>query len=284
MAKATAVAHTAAPYGNVAFTALMILIPPGMIIAGWFLPPVWGWLVTMGLLTVFIVLIGHHIVGLWRGALIDQRNKISLSRLQLALWTILVVAGFLAVALYNIRTRQADPLKITVPPRLWALLGISSTSLVGSALIKQEKAKVTPEPNAAKRALAQAAPDLAPAQIVPQRTQLVMAANPGVPEPSDPALTQGVLTVNQTPDQSSWSDVFRAEEIGNAAHLDLGKIQMLYFTILIVFAYAVALGSLLAHASGKITDFPALGDGEVALLGISHAAYLTNKTVPRTPT
>jgi len=255
-----------------------------VLIAGWFLRPVWGWLVIMGLLAVFIMLVGHHIVGVWRGALIDQRNKVSLSQLQMALWTVLVIAGFLTVALYNVRTRQADPLKITVPPRLWALLGISSTSLVGSALIKQEKAKVTPEPNAAKRAMAHAAPHVAPGQIVPQGTQLVMAADPDAPDPADPALTQGVLTVNQSPDQSSWSDMFRAEEIGNATHLDLGKIQMFYFTILIVFAYAVAVGSLLAHASGKITDFPALGDGEVALLGISHAAYLTNKTVSRTPT
>jgi hypothetical protein len=63
----------------------------------------------------------------------------------------------------------------------------------------------------------------------------------------------------------------------------MGKIQMFYFTLIIVFAYAAALGSLLVHPNGKIAGFPALGNDVVALLGISHATYLTTKAVTRTP-
>ncbi|WP_255355266.1 hypothetical protein [Pelomonas sp. Root1217] len=33
--------------------------------------------------------------------------------------------------------------------------------------------------------------------------------------------------------------------------------------------------------SDGITDFPTLDDSTIALLGISHAGYLTNKAVPR---
>ena len=39
----------------------------------------WAWLGTLILLTVFTTITGHGITGLWRGLLIDERNKISLS-------------------------------------------------------------------------------------------------------------------------------------------------------------------------------------------------------------
>jgi len=82
---------------------------------------------------------GHGILGLWRGLLVDERNKMSLSRLQMILWTIIVLSGFLTVALLNIRSRQADALSITVPPQLWLLIGISTTSLIGAPLILNTK-------------------------------------------------------------------------------------------------------------------------------------------------
>ena len=72
---------------------------------------------------------------------------------------------------------------------------------------------------------------------------------------------------------------FRGEEIGNAAHLDLGKIQLFYFTVILVLAYAVALGTAFASGAARIGEFPALDSGIVALLGISHAGYLTHKAI-----
>jgi hypothetical protein len=263
---------------------LALLIPPAILVAGWLLQPRWGWLTMMALLVAFIVLIGHHIAGAWRGALIDERNKISLSRFQTIVWTVLVVAAFLAAALHNIRTGQPDPLRIAVPSQLWALLGISVTSLVGSGLVKQEKTKRTPETHNAKKTLATALPGVDPTKITPVAgNQLVAAKDPQAPRTDDRVVARGVLTVNEHPAESSWSDMFRAEEVGNAGNLDLGKIQMFYFTLIIVFAYAAALGSLLVHPNGKIAGFPALGNEVVGLLGISHATYLTTKAVTRTP-
>jgi hypothetical protein len=73
--------------------------------------------------------------------------------------------------------------------------------------------------------------------------------------------------------------------VGNIGHLDIGKIQMFYFTIIIIFAYGAALTSLFAGTSSeKIGAFPTLSQSVIALLGISQAAYLANKAVPRTPT
>jgi hypothetical protein len=284
MAERAVAAPGVISYGSTPWTVLILLIPPAVLIAGWFLQPRWGWLAMMALLVAFIVLVGHHIAGQWRGALIDERNKVSLSRFQTVLWTVLIVAAFLAAALYNIRSGQTDPLKIALPLQLWALLGISLTSLAGSVLVKQEKQRRRPDLTNAKKTLEGALPGVGADSIAPLGgNQLVAAADPTNPTVNDPVVARGVLTVNETTAASSWSDMFRAEEVGNAGHLDLGKVQMFYFTLIIVFAYAAALGSLLAHPSGKITSFPALGDGATVLLGISHAAYLTTKAVSRTP-
>jgi hypothetical protein len=59
---------------------------------------------------------------------------------------------------------------------------------------------------------------------------------------------------------------------------------MFYFTVILVFVYAVTIATLLAYANRRISDFPALDNSIVALLGISHAAYLTNKSGTHTNT
>jgi hypothetical protein len=92
-------------------------------------------------------------------------------------------------------------------------------------------------------------------------------------------VAKGVLVVNDELRKSSWLDMFRAEEIGGMGRLDLSKIQMFYFTVIIVFAYATALSDLLANASEKITSFPALSPSVIGLLGISHATYLASKSI-----
>jgi hypothetical protein len=98
--------------------AVLCLIPLAIFAAGWLFRLVWAWIATMILLIVFVVLVGHHIVGLWRGAFIDDRNMISLSRFQTIVWTVLVLGGFLAAALYNVRGDQPEPLGISLPPQL----------------------------------------------------------------------------------------------------------------------------------------------------------------------
>ncbi len=54
---------------------------------------------------------------------------------------------------------------------------------------------------------------------------------------------------------------------------------MFYFTLILVFAYGVQLGSLFLDSSGVVENLPVLSTGMLALLAISHAEYLTNKAV-----
>lgn len=99
---------------------------------------------------------------------------------------------------------------------------------------------------------------------------------------------EGLLHRNENPSQAAWVDLFRGNEIGNYQLVDMGKVQMFFFTIVIIFAYGAAVLALLndpvalSHPLG--VDFPPFSQSLNALLFISHAAYLSNNTIDHTPT
>lgn len=205
------------------------------------------WLAEVVLFCLFTAVAGQGLTGMWRGVFIDDRNKISLSRIQMFLWSALVLSGYLSAALANVATRGAiNPLVIHVQPEIWLLLGITTTSLVASPLLKSIK---SPPPAA--------------------------AAGTAAAAPAD----QNAIDVNSQPGDARWSDLFRAEEKGNKDRLDLAKIQMFYFTLVLVLAYGAMLARLFATSTGKIGALPALDKSMIALIGISHAGYLANKTI-----
>lgn len=93
----------------------------------------------------------------------------------------------------------------------------------------------------------------------------------------------GLLAVAKEP---KFSDIFYGDETGNVNSVALDKVQMFFFTIAILLAYGVAIGTLLQQADLLINplgfDFPALSSSMVTLLGISHAGYLTVKSADKT--
>jgi hypothetical protein len=218
-----------------------------------------AWLLIMGLLAAFAVVAGHGITGLWLGVLIDSRNKVSLARLQMGLWTILILSGFLTAVKVNIDLGHPQPLTFMLPPELWLLMGISTTSLIGSPLIvsvKKRRPAKEEEKSRALGALLRQAVDTSKVAIL------------------------GQLVVNQTPEAARWSDLFRGTETSNVGQLDLGKLQMLFFTLILALAYAAALAALFREGRGAITALPGMDTGMLALMGISHAGYLVNKALP----
>ena len=72
------------------------------------------WLLTMALFGVLLVLAGNALKMRWDGIFIDERNKISLSRVQLVLWTLLLVSALLTVGLSNVSLGAATPLEIEI--------------------------------------------------------------------------------------------------------------------------------------------------------------------------
>lgn len=223
-----------------------------------------SWLLNLGLIMAFLAIAGHGVLGLWRGVLIDNRNVISLSRLQLVVWTVIVLSAFFTASLWNLQMGLDDALAIKLPTELWILMGISTTSLVGSPLILGGK-KVQD-------------PDVAEFDA----TKKSIAA-----QGDDPALIdhKGLVLVNADPRQARWSDLFTGEETGNGGHVDMAKVQMFFFTLIVAIAYAVALGKLfMAMRAGGFDAFPNMDQSLVSLIGISHAGYLTSKGIPHSQT
>jgi len=79
-------------------------------------------------------------------------------------------------------------------------------------------------------------------------------------------------------------NMFTGDEVGNRRALDMGKVQMFFFTILVVLAYGMSLGGLFLTTTGQIDAFPTLSESILVLLAISHAGYLAYKGVSHTET
>jgi hypothetical protein len=213
---------------------LFFLATALILVVGLVLPfqPLARWLLILALMIATLVLIGFGVAGRVWGVLIDSRNALSLSRLQLVVWTALVLSAYLAAVLTRLAAGEPNPLAVAVPETLWWLMGISTTSLVGTPLIRSSKA------------------------------------------------TRGLIVAKAAPSEARWTDLFKGEEAGNADLPDMGKIQMFYFTVIIVIAYVLALARAFQGGS-PLTQLPPVDASMLALLGISHAGYLVNKGVPQ---
>lgn len=217
-----------------------------------------AWVLTLALLIVFVLVAGKAVTNVWCGALIDNFFRMSQSRLQLAIWTILIVSAYLIAGLTNLARGEPNPLAIALPQQLWILLGISTTSLLGSPLLKSPKRHRIPDDK--------------------QREATFRALGADGTE----VRCDGMILVNAKREHAKWTDLFRGEEAGNGATLDLGKIQMFFFTVVIVIVYAAALWDLFGETRKAIRAFPDVHESIIVLLGISHTGYLANKALPHT--
>src|SRR5262249_44766693 len=59
------------------------------------------WLINLALAAAFLALIGKATTRIWWGALIDDRNALSLTRLQITLWTILIGSAYITASTTN---------------------------------------------------------------------------------------------------------------------------------------------------------------------------------------
>jgi hypothetical protein len=315
------------------------------------LPALWG----IGVLIILLLLIlaGHEINGQWKGILIDSRNKLSLSRLQITLWTVMVLSAYISIAIprivamtgVNPTLTQEQALNIRFPEQLILAMGISAVSFAGANLIVSNKkskqvkieAKFTPE--AAKDQLNQLKTKFVVAednlknlaQIEIDRKQELDAILAGLEKAKTDAekdltekkqfkaqelyksaqqdkeaasrerderkkevqvaeenlalidSSQGLMHKNADPSEAKWMDLFQGEEIGNYKLVDMAKVQMLFFTVVVVGTYAAAIIGMLYNTemlkTASSVSFPDFTPSLNALLGISHGTYLSVKTV-----
>ncbi|MCP3099816.1 hypothetical protein LZ198_13155 [Myxococcus sp. K15C18031901] len=239
---------------NQVLVVFTILLPLGIFAAAWFIEPGWSYMSTAGVLTLFLAMLGYTLTGSPFGVLISERNLMSLSRFQAVVWTVIVLAGYLTMVVARVRAGTPDATSVSIPQELWWAMGISSTSLLGTPLLQAAKRLKTPD-----------------AKLL-QSTASQLGENPESVE----TRRQGTLYANASVLDARMADIFQGDEVGDTAHIDLAKVQMFYFTAIAAVSYFVDLS--MAVRRGETQALPALSQGFVALLAISHGGYLVSKS------
>jgi len=257
------------------------------------------WLVDLAIMTFAFVGLGMALLGMPLAALVDDNNTYSISRLQMAILSILIVSAYLAASMSNVLAalkapagagvRSADPLLIEIPSSIWVLLGIHATSWVGSPLILSTKKTQQADPVKASNVLNGLNSEVSPSptavaqfsKAAQRQSALASSRGEAPPPPAEPVVftNAGNVVTETHRNDASFADLFRGEEIGNAQSLDLSKVQLFFFTLIVAVVYAFSLYASF-QAEGPIRKFPDLDSSIIALLGISNAGYLANKVVP----
>jgi hypothetical protein len=220
------------------------------------------WLLTLALFAGSFVAIGLSIKNRWDGIFIGPQNKISMSRFQLVIWTLVIGAGLLTAGLANVSIGgNTPPLDITIPKEIWALLGLGSFTFVASPAILSQK----------KDGPANAA-----------RLGTVNANLKRADGFANNVTAEGSVVKKAEPTDASWRDIFRGDEVADGDIVDFSKVQQLIITVLLMVTYSAALFAMFAKLNAAhISEFPTVSTGFLALLGISHAAYLGYKIAPK---
>ncbi|MDH4186083.1 MAG: hypothetical protein OEV08_03715 [Nitrospira sp.] len=246
---------------------VLIAITTAMVLLAWHARPGLNWVFTLALMTAFLVVLGLAITGRVNGILINEMNLMSLSRFQMVLWTVIVVSGYFVIAIARVKAGDvANPLAVAIDWKVWTLLGISTTSLVGSPLIMGNKKRKEPADKA--------------------KTFKVAKNAYGEDSAAVEANRSGILYGNKDVSEARFTDMFEGDELANAPLIDVAKVQMFFFTILVAIAYGAELLHVIMvdDLTGDNMSLPVIHEGVLALMGISHAGYLGGKSVTSTPT
>src|ERR1041385_88938 len=125
----------------------LILTLALMLCAAWFVPLGINWLCVSIALALFITLVSFYVTGRPGGIFVNERNLMSLGRFQAVIWTVIILSAYLTIVFARLKAGTVqDPLGVALDWHLWALMGISTTSLVGTPLLLNEKKAKQPDP------------------------------------------------------------------------------------------------------------------------------------------
>lgn len=205
-----------------------------------------SWAVAGVILLVFAALLGRATGYGPVGILIDQRGRYSLNRLQLVLWTLLVLSTFLglffgllfSVGFGGLNKKEVFDAVFNIPPNLLVLMGISVGSATTAGAVKSAK---------------DASGKVQEAGVLPA-TATAAVAPPGTKVPPH------------------FSQVFLQEEGSQIDNIiEVTKFQNFFFTIALAITYVVLVANL------KSPGYPEFSDKVLWLLGVSHAGYIGGK-------
>jgi len=229
---------------------------------------VFPFLVTVVGIVGLIAALGLGTKGRPAGVWIDTRNRVSLARAQVTLWTVVAISGYLILAMFNVGFADFLPSPQSladyvafpkIPSSIIAALGIATGSTMLSPLILNTKQDKDPDPDFEN-------------------------PNPGTAFFGKD--TSG-LDANVSPDLASFADLFMGEENANAGTVDVSRLQNVMITITLVLGFFYFLleemsniktVALLSANGGIFDSLPPVGGTFACLLAASHATYLVAKS------
>ncbi|MNX66924.1 peptidoglycan-binding domain-containing protein [Pseudomonas sp. MAG733B] len=244
--------------------AILLCYRDSSAMAGFDWPRLVAWITCLVAMLVLFILAGLKIRGRVLGVLVDERNRYSLSRLQISLWTVLVLATVYVAYLANIvRGPADDALDIDLDYNLIALMGFSLASFVAAPMALSRKAE---KPGGEQ-------------DLATNGQQLLDAQNLS----TLPSATGQVLVKNN-PKDARLADLIRGEDVANAMVVDLPRLQMLLITAVIVFVYGVTVGHSFGTSTWLLDHLPKLNQTLLLLALISHSGYVVGKLIPTSAT
>jgi hypothetical protein len=270
-----------------------LLLVVGLIFAPWYFgAQLWSFLLTLAGSLCLIIAFGVQITTFHFGILRDGKNGYSLSRLQMAAWTWLILSALLAVAAARLwhSHESAGALNIYIPQNLFLVMGISFFTGAATPALLSLKTQS------------------------PSTPQQLQTARDRMAEPQ--VVANGQVVVRQTTAPPQFSDIVEGDDLATAGTVDISKVQQLLITFLVLGTYFFMLcdlfhgtkllsmsddlaknlvqqGDLLcgyANAAAvpaniqcgrgwtAMPDFPGT---LVTLLAVSHGGYLVYKAAPR---
>jgi hypothetical protein len=234
------------------------------------------------------------------GILVDGRNRVSLARLQVAIWTILILATFAEAALANIISRADNPIGIvTIPINLGLILGISVIALPTSNAVaypnvraddptvqksidvlnkKGTKVTLLPETKPVttsngKQTEAQNGED----KDYKGKVQAVEITRPN--GRTEAVVLNGTIVARHNAKDAKLTDVLTGDEISNYGYIDLSKVQLFLFNVVLIIVYAVGAAYYLTGGL-PFQSLPNVPDLMAQFLAVSNAGYLAYKIIP----
>jgi hypothetical protein len=204
------------------------------------------WIAILGTIFISFILIGVGLKKRFWGILINSCDRMSLSRLQLLAWSWLIISTLFTIAMHY------KTVNIEIPTEVWALMGISVGSTAGAIIVKGTKQGKNPD-----------------SKKVVGSSVLISRI--------------GLLYKSGDVKKASFWDIFKGEEVSDYLYVDIGKVQMFFFSLAAFLGYAMTLWSTDFNISDGIINFPPISQSLVTIIGISHAGYLTVKASPKTP-
>jgi hypothetical protein len=216
-----------------------------------------------------IIALGLGTKGRVAGVWIDARNRVSLARAQVTLWTAVALSGYLILAMFNVGFAEILPAPQniadysafpTIPTSIIAALGIATGSTMLSPLILGTK-------------------DSRSGPILEEQDLKRRGA------PFFGNATSG-LSKNDSAKLASITDVFMGEEQGNADTVDVSRLQNVMITITLVLSFFyflleemsnIKINAMLGANNAVFDSLPPLGATFASLLAVSHASYLVAK-------